>query len=89
VASAYFDADGQIAPTPVSFTGAKGFGMLRLVLMSILLVMLFAAGARAQLANQTALVGTVTDASTAVIPGATVVALNVNVGTQDRHVARA
>jgi Carboxypeptidase regulatory-like domain len=51
--------------------------------MSTSLLMIFAGAAGAQLANQTALVGTVTDASAAVIPGATVVA--VNVGTQDRY----
>ncbi len=50
----------------------------------VLIACLFGSGsAAAQLASQTALVGTVTDASGSVIPGATVVA--VNLGTQDTY----
>jgi len=47
--------------------------------------MLLASGASAQLATQTALVGTVTDQSGSVLPGATIMA--VNVATQDRYEA--
>jgi hypothetical protein len=57
--------------------------MIRHALMSISLVVIVSGSAAAQLANQTALVGTVTDTSRAVIPGASVVA--VNVGTQDKY----
>ena len=57
--------------------------MIRHALFSLSLVLLVAASADAQLANQTALVGTVTDSSGGVIPGATVVA--VNVGTKDTY----
>jgi hypothetical protein len=57
--------------------------MHRHALLSISLVVIFAGSAGAQLADQTALVGTVTDASRAVIPGAAVAA--VNVGTQDTY----
>jgi hypothetical protein len=46
-------------------------------------MMLRALLAVVQLASQTALVGTVTDSSGSVVPGATVVA--VNIGTQDRR----
>jgi Carboxypeptidase regulatory-like domain len=59
--------------------------MTRHALFSLSLVLLVAASADAQLANQTALVGTVTDTSRAVIPGALVVA--VNVGTKDTYEA--
>ena len=59
--------------------------MIRHALFSLSLVLLVAASADAQLANQTALVGTVTDTSRAVIPGASVVA--VNVGTKDTYEA--
>jgi hypothetical protein len=57
--------------------------MIRHGLFSLSLVLLVAASANAQLANQTALVGTVTDSSRAVIPGASVIA--VNVGTKDTY----
>jgi hypothetical protein len=57
--------------------------MIRHAVTSLSLVVILASSAGAQLANQTALVGTVTDTSRAVIPGASVVA--VNVGTQDRY----
>jgi hypothetical protein len=57
--------------------------MIRRVLWTIGLVGFLAGTAFAQLANQTALVGTVTDSSGSVIPGATVVA--VNTGTQDTY----
>jgi hypothetical protein len=59
--------------------------MVRHVFLSMSFVVLLAGSAAAQLANQTAIVGTVTDSSRAVIPGATVVA--VNTGTQDRYEA--
>jgi hypothetical protein len=49
------------------------------------LVLLLATSAWAQLASQTALVGTVTDSGGSVIPGAQVVA--VNVGTKDTYEA--
>ena len=48
--------------------------------LSLCVVVLFASNASAQLASQTALVGTVTDTSGSVVPGASVLA--VNVGTQ-------
>jgi hypothetical protein len=57
--------------------------MIRHAFLSMCLVVLLASSASAQLANQTALVGTVTDSTGSVIPGATVVA--VNTGTQDKH----
>ena len=47
--------------------------------------MVFAPSASAQLASQTALVGTVTDTGGGVLPGATVVA--VNTGTKDTYEA--
>ena len=47
--------------------------------------MVFAPSASAQLASQTALVGTVTDSGGGVLPGATVVA--VNLGTKDTYEA--
>ena len=57
--------------------------MIRHALISMSLVGVLASSAFAQLANQTALVGTVTDSSGSVIPGATVVA--VNTGTKDTY----
>src|SRR5918996_1437440 len=57
--------------------------MLRHASLSVCLVALFASGVWAQLASQTALVGSVTDASGSVVPGATIVA--VNAGTQDTY----
>ena len=59
--------------------------MTRHTLFSLSLVLLVATSADAQLATQTALVGTVTDSSGGVIPGAAVVA--VNVGTKDKYEA--
>lgn len=53
--------------------------------LSLALGLLFATNAGAQLASQTALVGTVTDSGNLVIPGAQVVA--VNVGTKDTYEA--
>ena len=58
--------------------------MIRRTVVSLGLV-LFAVPASAQLASQTALVGTVTDSGGLVLPGATVVA--VNVGTKDTYEA--
>ena len=52
-------------------------------LLSVSFCMLLAGSAFAQLASQTALVGTVTDSSGSVVPGAVVVA--VNVGTRDTY----
>ena len=57
--------------------------MFQRTVVCIGLVVLLASSASAQLATQTALVGTVTDSSGGVIPGATVVA--VNTGTQDKY----
>jgi hypothetical protein len=51
--------------------------------LSIVFVLCLASRAFAQLATQTALVGTVTDTSGSVAPGVTVVA--VNIGTQDKY----
>ena len=56
--------------------------MVRRVASFLVLGLLLAPAAYAQLASQTALVGTVTDAGGLVLPGASVVA--VNVGTK-RH----
>ena len=53
------------------------------MLLSVGLTLGVVSGAWAQLATETALVGTVTDADGLVVPGAQVVA--VNVGTQDRY----
>ena len=60
----------------------KGSMMVR-ALLSVGFAGLLDGSAFAQLASQTALVGTVTDSSGSVVPGATVVA--VNVGTQDTY----
>jgi hypothetical protein len=51
--------------------------------LSIVFVLCLASSAFAQLATQTALVGTVTDTSGSVAPGVTVGA--VNIGTQDKY----
>jgi hypothetical protein len=59
--------------------------MTRRVSVSLSLCLLLARSAWAQLASQTALVGTVTDSGGAVIPGATVTA--VNAGTKDTYEA--
>ena len=59
--------------------------MIRRVASFLVLGLLFAPAAYAQLASQTALVGTVTDAGGLVLPGASVVA--VNVGTRDTYEA--
>jgi hypothetical protein len=55
----------------------------RRIPLVLILVLLAATNAWAQLASQTALVGTVTDSGGAVLPGATVVA--VNTGTKDTY----
>jgi len=57
--------------------------MIRRVLLSVCLGVGLASSASAQLATQTALVGTVSDTSKGVLPGATVVA--VNAGTRDTY----
>jgi hypothetical protein len=57
--------------------------MIRTMLLCLSLGLLTVAPAWAQLAGQTALVGTVTDSSGSVVPGASVTA--VNVGTQDTY----
>ena len=59
--------------------------MVRRVASFLVLGLLLAPAAYAQLASQTALVGTVTDAGGLVLPGASVVA--VNVGTRDTYEA--
>src|SRR5947209_3468550 len=59
--------------------------MLRRISLSVMLGLLLATSAAAQLASQTALVGTVTDSGNLVVPGAQVVA--VNVGTKDTYEA--
>jgi hypothetical protein len=59
--------------------------MLRRVSISLGLVLLLTTSAWAQLASQTALVGTVTDSGGLVVPGAQVVAVNVN--TKDTYEA--
>jgi hypothetical protein len=59
--------------------------MISRAALSLALGLLFATNAGAQLASQTALVGTVTDSGNLVIPGAQVVA--VNVGTKDTYEA--
>src|SRR5436189_750548 len=59
--------------------------MLRRVILSLPCVLLLTASASAQLASQTALVGTVTDADGLGVPGAQVVA--VNAGTRDTYEA--
>jgi hypothetical protein len=57
--------------------------MIRRILLAVCLGAFFASAASAQLATQTALVGTVTDSSGSVVPGATVGA--VNSATQDTY----
>src|SRR5262245_56496707 len=59
--------------------------MARRVAVFLTVVLAFATHAAAQLASQTALVGTVTDQGGLVVPGAQVVA--VNVGTRDTYEA--
>ena len=59
--------------------------MLRRISSFLVLGLFLATNASAQLASQTALVGTVTDSGGAVVPGAQVVA--VNVGTKDTYEA--
>jgi len=59
--------------------------MIRRLSVSLIFSLLVATNALAQLASQTALVGTVTDSGGLVLPGAQVVA--VNVGTQDTYEA--
>src|SRR3989442_9970927 len=59
--------------------------MLRRISLSVILGLLLATSAAAQLASQTALVGTVSDSGNLVVPGAQVVA--VNVGTRDTYEA--
>jgi hypothetical protein len=58
---------------------------MRRVSLSLSLILLLSSSGWAQLANQTALVGTVTDTAGLVVPGAQVVA--VNVGTQSTYQA--
>jgi hypothetical protein len=59
--------------------------MLRRISLLLVLTLLLATNAWAQLASQTALVGTVTDSGGLVVPGAQVVA--VNLGTKDTYEA--
>src|SRR5688572_31361735 len=59
--------------------------MIRRVAACVTLVLVAASAASAQLASQTALVGTVTDSGGLVVPGAQVIA--VNVGTKDTYEA--
>ena len=57
--------------------------MIRRAALSLSLGLLLASSAAAQLASQTALVGTVTDIGNLVVPGAQVMA--VNAGTKDTY----
>src|SRR3954454_12673458 len=57
--------------------------MKRRAALSLGLVLCLASSAAAQLASQTALVGTVTDSGNLVVPGAQVIA--VNTGTKDTY----
>ena len=59
--------------------------MKRRILSLVCVCLLLATSSWAQLASQTALVGTVTDSAGAVLPGASVVA--VNLGTSDTYEA--
>ena len=59
--------------------------MIRRLSISLILGLFVATNAWAQLASQTALVGTVTDSGGLVVPGAQIAA--VNVGTQDTYSA--
>src|SRR5437773_12082238 len=59
--------------------------MIRRISSCVILGLCVATNAAAQLASQTALVGTVTDSGGLVVPGAQVVA--VNVGTKDTYEA--
>src|SRR5260370_11627483 len=63
----------------------QGVKMIRRISPCLILGLLVATDAAAQLASQTALVGTVTDSGGLVVPGARVVA--VNVGTRDTYEA--
>src|SRR5262249_61436903 len=65
---------------------SQGCKMRRHLSLSIGLVFLLSAGAWAQRATQTGLMGTVTDGAGGVLPGAQVVA--VNLGTKDTYEAR-
>src|SRR5437867_2601578 len=64
-------------------TGRDTIMMIRRILMFLMLGLFLAANVSAQLASQTALVGTVTDQDGLVVPGAQVVA--VNTGTRDTY----
>src|SRR6476659_9439351 len=63
----------------------KGVRMVRRALLSLSFALFLATSAWAQLASQTALVGTVTDSDGLAVPGAQVVA--VNAGTRDTYEA--
>src|SRR4026209_2573141 len=63
----------------------KGVAMLRPALLSLSLGLFLTTNAWAQLASQTALVGTITDSEGLAVPGAQVVA--VNAGTRDAYEA--
>src|SRR6266496_2791001 len=63
----------------------QGVRMIRRISSCLILGLFVATNAAAQLASQTALVGTVTDSGGLVVPGAQVVA--VNVGTKDTYEA--
>src|SRR6266571_2860005 len=63
----------------------QGVRMIRRISSCLILGLFVATDAAAQLASQTALVGTVTDSGDLVVPGAQVVA--VNVGTKDTYEA--
>jgi hypothetical protein len=68
-----------------SFDSDQEEAMMRRLSLALALVVMLAPRALAQLASQTALVGTVTDTAGLVVPGAQVVA--VNTGTQDTYEA--
>src|SRR5713101_838922 len=63
----------------------KGVRMVRPALLSLCLGLFVATSASAQLASQTALVGTVTDSDGLAVPGAQITA--VNAGTRDTYEA--
>src|SRR2546425_4338455 len=82
-----FPPSNSVFSTQLSFLDASSTrrNIMRAVSLVLSLGLFVSTNASAQLASQTALVGTVTDSGGLVVPGAQVVA--VNVGTQDTYEA--
>ncbi len=79
------DSCGRTPCAPTDFVRSGGWPVILRTALCLVLILSSASGALAQLASQTALVGTVTDSGGLVVPGAQVVA--VNTGTKDTYEA--